>query len=114
MKDIIFHGDVIDRLRRFSADARRQAGFQLFKAQRGLTPDDWTPIPEVGLGVHEIRLRTDDEVLRVMYVARFADAVHVLHAFEQDAGNTSRKEVVLAGARFNSLHREESNVRSLR
>ena len=67
-------------IRAFPANARRDAGFELH--QQGLDPDDWKPMPTIGPGVREIRIHTDLEH-RVFYVATFADAVYVLHAFEK-------------------------------
>jgi hypothetical protein len=60
-----------------SADARRKAGYQLDRVQRGLDPDSWKPMPDVGGGVREIRIRGDDGAFRVIYVGTFSAAVYV-------------------------------------
>ena len=44
MKPIEFAGDSLERLRAFPATARRGAGYQLDRVQRGLEPDDWKPM----------------------------------------------------------------------
>src|SRR5262249_32970988 len=40
-------------------------------------------MPAIGAGVREIRIRDAVGALRVIYIATFADAVHVLHAFQK-------------------------------
>jgi len=44
MKPIEFRGDSLDCLRGLPRDARREAGFQLDRVQRGQEPFDWKPI----------------------------------------------------------------------
>ena len=83
MKPVRFLGDSLQRLRDFPVDARHDAGYQLDKVQRGLQPDDFKPMPTIGNGVEEIRIRDDSGIYRAIYTARFADAVLVLHAFEK-------------------------------
>lgn len=56
----------------------------------------------VGVGVKEIRIHTGLEH-RVLYLARFAEAVYVLHAFEKRTRNTSKRDTDLARERFRGL-----------
>jgi phage-related protein len=44
-------------LRDFPQDARREAGHELYQVQKGLDPSDWKPMPTIGAGVREIRIR---------------------------------------------------------
>ncbi len=89
-------------VRAFPRDARRLAGVQLRRVQRGLEPFDWKPIAAVGPGVHEIRLHTALEH-RVLYVAKFIEAVYVLHAFEKRTRKTPKHDMNLARQRFREL-----------
>ncbi len=89
-------------MRAFPRDARRLAGFQLRRVQQGLEPFEWKPMPAVGPGVREIRVRTALEH-RVLYVAKFAEAVYVLHAFEKRTRKTPQRDVSLARQRFHEL-----------
>ena len=100
MKPIAFLGGSLDDLRGFPADARRQAGYQLDRVQRGLDPDDWRPMPAVGVGLREIRVRERAGAFRVIYVATYADAVYVLHAFQKKTRQTAKRDVDLAAARL--------------
>jgi phage-related protein len=78
------------------------AGFQIWRVQRGLEPNDWKPMPSVGLGVQEIRIRTGAEH-RVLYVARFGEAIYVLHAFEKRTRRAPKDALDLAGQRLRAL-----------
>ena len=100
MKPIAFLGTSLDDLRSFPADIRRQAGYQLDRVQRGLDPDDWKPMPLISAGVREIRVRDRAGAFRIIYIAAFADAVYVLHAFQKKARQTAKRDVELAAARL--------------
>jgi len=56
-KPVTFHGDSLDRLRDFPEDARRDAGHEVYKLQKGLDPTDWKPMPAIGADVREIKIR---------------------------------------------------------
>lgn len=43
-KPVIWLGDSRDRIRAFPVDVRMIAGFQLWRVQRGLEPNDWKPL----------------------------------------------------------------------
>lgn len=92
-------GASLKDLRRFPAEARREAGFQLDAVQRGLDPTDWKPLAAVGAGVREIRIHVLGE-WRVIYVARFADAVYVLHCFQKKSRKTRREDLAVARERY--------------
>ena len=59
-------------------------------------------MPTVGLGVNEIRVRMGG-AYRVIYVAKFVEAVYVLHAFQKTSRKTARSDIELARRRFRSL-----------
>ena len=76
-------------------------------------PTDWKPMPSVGLGVNEIRIHTRVEY-RVMYVAKFEEAIYVLHAFEKRSRQTRDADLALARERFKeveALRRDERRSR---
>jgi phage-related protein len=105
VKPVDFLGDSLRRIRAFPEGARRQAGYQLERVQRGLDPDDWKPMKTIGEGVREIRVRDASGAFRVVYVATFADAVYVLHAFAKKARRTPKRDLELAASRLNELKR---------
>ena len=105
-KSVTFHGDSLDRVRDFPQDARREAGHELYRVQKGLDPNDWKPMPTIGAGVREIRIRDAAGAYRVIYIATLADAVHVLHAFRKKSQKTARHDVDLATVGLRQLKRE--------
>jgi phage-related protein len=102
MKPLRFIGSALDDLRNFPAEARRHAGFQLDFLQRGLTPDDFKSMQSVGAGAYEIRVHVEGE-WRVIYVAKFADAVYVLHAFQKKTQKTRHEDIELAARRYRQI-----------
>lgn len=103
MKPIRFLGDSLKCLRGFPEDARQDAGYQLDKVQRGKQPDDFKPMPSIGKGVEEVRVWDDVGTYRVIYSARMADAVVVLHAFQKKTQATSKRDLEIARERFAQL-----------
>jgi phage-related protein len=106
VKPIEFLGDSLRSLREFPDDAKRDAGYQLDRVQHGLQPDDFKPMPTIGKGVEEIRVRDDSGTYRVIYTARLADAVYVLHAFQKKTQATSKRDIELAKQRFDLQSRK--------
>jgi phage-related protein len=90
----------------FSVEARKEAGHQLNQVQMGLDPDDWKPFDEVGAGTKEIRINLDDGWFRVMYVAKFPEAVYVLHCFKKKSRVTSKQDKEIASSRYKAVIKE--------
>ena len=106
-KPVSWLGSSLEDLRAFPEDARRDAGYQLGRVQQGLLPIDWKPMTTVGPGVVEIRVHTRVEH-RVFYVAKFDEAVYVLHAFEKRTRQTPHPEIALAKKRLADLIRQRA------
>ncbi len=105
-KAIEFRGTALDDLRAFPDRARREAGYQLDRVQNGREPADWKPMQAIGPGVREIRIRDARGAFRVVYVAKFEDAIFVLHCFQKKSQRTSREDIELAASRFKELVKE--------
>lgn len=106
VKPIQWLGSSRRDLRAFPTDAKQVAGFQLYRVQCGLEPNDWKPIASVGPGVREIRIRTNLEH-RVFYTATMPDTIYILHAFEKKAQKTPKRDLDIARDRLRSLvHRK--------
>jgi phage-related protein len=73
--------------------------------QRGDQPSSFKSMPAIGKGVEEIRLRDDAGIYRIIYTARWADAVYVLHAFQKKTQSTAKRDIDLARERFQQLGR---------
>ena len=105
MKEVRFLGDSLERLREFPRDMRYDVGRQIDKVQRGQQPDDFKPMPSIGTGIEEIRVRDAAGIFRVIYTARLAAAVYVLHAFQKKTQVTSPCDIKIAKTRFAQLMR---------
>jgi phage-related protein len=102
VKELKFVGLSLDDLRNFPEEARRVAGFELRAVQNGLDPRDWKPLRSVGSGVKEIRIHVLGE-WRIVYVAKLADAIYVLHAFQKKNQKTNKNDIELARKRFKEI-----------
>jgi phage-related protein len=90
---VVFRGSALDDLRAFPQEARRAAGYQTDSVQSGRDPDDWKPMPSIGPGVREIRIRDPGGAFRVIYVAKFSDAVFILHCFRKTTQKTASADI---------------------
>ena len=103
MKPVHFVGTSRENIRELPDSVQETAGFQLFKVQQGREADDWKPMPTVGSGVQEIRIRDEGGAYRVFYVAKFGEAVYVLHVFEKRSQKTARADLELGKSRYADL-----------
>ena len=104
-KPVVWLGDSLAEVQSFAAEARQRTGQELRRVQDGGLPTDWKPMPSIGLGVNEIRVRAGG-AYRVLYVAKFTEAVYVLHAFEKKSRKIARLDAELARQRYRNLVRE--------
>lgn len=102
MKPLKFVGSSENDLAEFPKDAKSVVGHELWQIQLGLMPSDWKPMLSVGAGAYEIRIHVLGE-WRVIYVAKFADAIYVLHAFQKKTQQTRKEDIALATARYKQL-----------
>ena len=101
-KPIYWIGTSKEDIAQFPQDAKRKAGFQLRAVQRGDYPTDFKPISVVGKGVEEIRIKTG-KAYRIFYVARFSEAIYVLHAFNKKTQKTSKKDIEIGKQRYQTI-----------
>ena len=83
--------------------ARHDLGVELLTVQYGGDPKDFKPMTTVGPGAYEIRHKDDSGAYRVIYVAKFAEGVFVLHAFQKKTQKTARGDLELAAQRYRSI-----------
>ena len=105
MKPVRFLGIWLQRLREFPEAVRHDLGYQLEKVQRGEQADDFKPMPSIGKGAEEIRVRSESGSFRVIYVARLAEAIYVLHAFAKKTEATAMRHIEVAKKRYAELMR---------
>lgn len=110
-KEIRWVGSSYNDLLDFPQYPRREAGFQLGKVQAGLDPDDWKPFDDAGPGVREIRIREAAGIFRVMYVAKFEEAIYVLHCFQKKTEATAKRDKDIAETRYRAIVREMKEMK---
>ncbi len=110
LKPLIWLGNSKKALMDFPEDARHDVGFELENVQHGDLASDFKPMPSIGQGVEEIRIWVASGTYRVIYIARFAEAVYVLHTFQKKTQQTSQSDIELARNRLKDLliHREKA------
>ena len=62
-KEVIFWPpNIVDEIKKDWPELmRREGGFQLGRVQQGLDPDNYRPMPTIGVGVREIKLQDNDK-----------------------------------------------------
>jgi phage-related protein len=108
-KEIRWIGSSYDDILDFPVGPRRAAGFQLGRVQAGLEPEDWKPFDDVGAGTREIRVRDASGIFRVMFVAKFEEAIFVLHCFQKKTEATAKKDKDIAQARYRAIAQERKS-----
>lgn len=106
MKAIEFCGRSLQAIRDFPVAAKRETGQQLDRVQHGHDPIDWKPMPSIGKSVREIRI-TDQGAYRVIYIAKFEDAVYVLHAFQKKTQKTRKQDIEAAKRTLKQVYERE-------
>lgn len=105
-KPIVWMGSSRKELRAFPDEARGEAGQRLFLVQQGRDPRDWKPMQSVGPGAAEIRIQTWSGGRlehRIVYVAKFPEAVYVLHAFQKRTRETTPRDLDKARERYRDM-----------
>jgi phage-related protein len=103
MKAIIFVGRSLDEIKAFPMVVMREAGFQLHKIQQGYPASNWKPLKSVGSGVREIRILENGGAYRVIYVAKFDEAIYVLHAFQKKTQKTRKLDLEIAKRSYKAV-----------
>ena len=61
------------------------------------------PMPSIGKGVHELRLRDRSGVYRVIYYLAGSTGIFLLHAFMKKANKTPRQNIEIAKHRLREV-----------
>ena len=73
------------------------------RVQFGGEPKNFKPMPTVGAGAYEVRVRDKSGAYRAIYVAKLETAVFVLHAFQKKTQQTAKPDIELAKARYRMI-----------
>lgn len=110
MKKIVYVGSTQKDIEAFPSKARQRiiTALTVISAELDLSPKEFKYMPTVGAGCYELRLKIDRQY-RVFYVAKFHEAIYVLHAFVKKTQQTSKTDIDLGSDRYKALltHRRE-------
>ncbi len=98
-RPLLWLGTARKDVRAFPLPARRRAGHELDLLQQGFEPTDWKPMPTIGDGVYELRIRADG-AFRVFYVTKRSEGILVIHAFQKKTQQTAQLDLDLATKRY--------------
>ncbi len=101
-KRLEFLGSSQDDLRQFPPEVRHAVGLELMRVQFGAMPSDFKPMPNIGSGVYELRVRVAG-AWRAIYVTKFETAIYVLHAFHKQTQKTRAADIELAIKRYKQI-----------
>ena len=65
----------------------------------------------MGPGVNEVRIDCADGWFRVMYVAKFEEAIYVLHSFQKSTRATLLRDVEIAKIRYRAVLAERRSLK---
>jgi phage-related protein len=105
VKSAKFHPAARDALRAFPEDVRRAFGKAIHDLQLGhaLAMPLSRPMPVLGAGTAELRIRDSAGIYRAFYVLRMADAVLIFHAFMKKTQKTPGREIELGKKRLKEM-----------
>lgn len=104
MKEIIYFEQAINNINKFPKRVRMRIAAMMDMLRDGLElpPKDFKPMPSVGKGIHELRIRVGMQY-RVFYVTKFKQAIYVLHAFNKKTQKTKQHDIELGRNRYKEL-----------
>ncbi|HMV37191.1 MAG TPA: type II toxin-antitoxin system RelE/ParE family toxin [Turneriella sp.] len=111
MKQVIVAAHARQTIKAFSRSVRMELGKYIYQLQMGhkLSMPVSRPMPSVGLGAHEIRLKDEAGIYRVFYYLKVKEKVLVFHAFTKKTQATPKDEIRLGKSRLSALLQEEKN-----
>ena len=113
MKKLHWVGDSLEQLREFPQEVSRLIGFSLYLVQEGETPGNAKPLKGLG-GVYELVQPYDTNTFRAVYVAKFRNAVYVLHCFQKKSKRgaaTPPKDIELIKQRLKQARQHAAQER---
>jgi phage-related protein len=105
VKAALFHPKAGAVLKSFPEGVRRELGKAIFDLQKGesLSLPLSRPIPAVGRGVEELRVKDRTGAYRAFYFTKLAGAVLIIHAFQKKTAKTPPHEIDLARKRLKEM-----------
>jgi phage-related protein len=110
MKPALFHPKARDAIRKFPEEVRKALGKAILDLQAGhaLTFPLSRPMPSVGSGVEEIRVKDPSGAFRVFCFCKSARGILVFHAFVKKTQSTPGYEIDLGARRLKEMLNEKT------
>ena len=105
MKPAIFHPAAISAIRLFPKEVRHALGEAIFDLQKGekLGMPVSRPMPSVGAGVSELRIRDRSGTYRAFYYTQSSRGILVFHALMKKTQATPKRDLDLAKLRLKEM-----------
>ena len=105
MRPAVFHPKARQAIRSFPRQARRELGEAIFQIQLGNFPSMplCRPMPVVGAGVSELRVRDSSGIFRAFLLAKYEHGVLVFHAFQKKTAKTPAYEIEVGIKRLREM-----------
>ena len=93
-----------EEVRKWPPRVREEMGGQLNKVEYGGEPQDFKPMQTIGQGVNEIRVSEEGDQYRLIYIAKFEEAIYVLHVItKKKTQKTPQSDIDIAKKRYAEL-----------
>lgn len=107
-KQLIFVGSSKDDISGFPKEAKIHIGHTLHEIQAGTPHAELHGVKSfvsIGPGTYEVTTHSGNDGLdhRTFFVAKFEEAIYVLHAFEKRQQKTPKREIALAKTRYQDV-----------
>lgn len=104
MKNIVYYASTQKDIMAFPSKAKQRVARLLDMLVEGLElqPNDFKYMPAVGIGTYELRIKADKNY-RVFYIAKFEEAIYVLHAFSKKTQQTPLTDIEKGKDRYKKL-----------
>ena len=105
-RPVVWEGSAKADFKAFPIPVQKDMGVALFVVQLGGMPPSAKPWHGLGAGVFELAEDHAGGTYRCVYIVRFADAIHVLHAFQKKSKRgrkTPKSDVDMAERRLKAL-----------
>lgn len=101
--NVVWEGDSLEVLRSFPQPVKRNFGREIQRLQEGERPLDSRPMRSIGQGVFELRQADDNGWYRVIYLAKVAGRIFMLHSFVKQSAKTSPRDLAIAKNRLQQV-----------
>lgn len=109
-KDLDWRGTTLEDIKMFPNEVKKDIGFELHKIQNGHNLTHYKAVNRWGSGVIEVKIKGNDGEYRVVYVAKFVEAIYVIHAFQKKTQQTSPKDVNIIIERYKAVIEERRKL----